>query len=98
MGRATWKVTTAAAVLPLSGLTAVGAEIKIISGPATSGVLAAVAQQFERDTGHKFTSKGGVTGVLKQLIEAAYWRRVRPRAHSRASDGGVHQAGQVRSE
>ncbi len=46
------------------------AEIKIISGPATSGVLAAVAQQFERETGHKFTTKGGVTGVLKRLIES----------------------------
>ena len=46
------------------------AEVKIISGPATDGVLAALRPQFERDTGNNFTSKGGVTGVLKQLIES----------------------------
>ena len=45
------------------------AEVKIISGPATDGVLAALRPQFERDTGDNFTSRGGVTGVLKHLIE-----------------------------
>jgi molybdate transport system substrate-binding protein len=46
------------------------AEVKIISGPATAGVLVQLAPQFERETGNKLTSKGGVTGVLKQLIES----------------------------
>jgi molybdate transport system substrate-binding protein len=46
------------------------AELKIISGPATDGVLAALRPQFERDTGNKFISKGGVTGVLEHLIES----------------------------
>jgi molybdate transport system substrate-binding protein len=32
--------------------------------------LAQLGPQFERDTGHKLISKGGVTGVLKQLIES----------------------------
>jgi molybdate transport system substrate-binding protein len=60
-----------ATLILLSGHTATrAAEIKIISGPATSAVLTAIAQQFERDTGHKFTSKGGVTGELKRLIES----------------------------
>lgn len=45
------------------------AEVKIISGPATDGVLAVLRPQFERDTGNTFTSTGGVTGVLKHLIE-----------------------------
>jgi len=47
-----------------------GAELKVISGPATAGVLSEVAPQFERDTGYTLTKKGGVTGVLKQLIES----------------------------
>ncbi|HEY5380010.1 MAG TPA: substrate-binding domain-containing protein [Pseudolabrys sp.] len=51
-------------------ITADAAEVKIISGPATDAVLAAVRPQFERDTGNTFTSKGGVTGVLKRLIES----------------------------
>jgi molybdate transport system substrate-binding protein len=59
----------ACAVQGFSG-TANAAEIKIISGPATDGVLAALRPQFERDTGNKFTSHGGVTGVLKHLIES----------------------------
>lgn len=46
------------------------AEVNIISGPATDGVLTTLRNQFERDTGNKFTSKGGVTGVLKHLIES----------------------------
>jgi molybdate transport system substrate-binding protein len=45
------------------------AEVKIISGPATSGVLSQIAPEFERATGNKLSSKGGVTGVLKKLIE-----------------------------
>ena len=45
------------------------AELKVISGPATAGVLAQLAPQFEHETGYKLTKKGGVTGVLKQLIE-----------------------------
>ena len=45
------------------------AEVKIISGPATDAVLTAVRSQFERDTGNQFTSRGGVTGVLKHLID-----------------------------
>lgn len=51
-------------------VTADAAEVKIISGPATDAVLAAARPQFERDTGNKFTNKGGVTGVLKHLIES----------------------------
>lgn len=46
------------------------AEVRIISGPATAGVLAQVGAQFERETGNKLTHKGGVTGILKQLIES----------------------------
>lgn len=46
------------------------AEVKIISGPATAGVLAQVGPRFERETGGTFTNKGGVTGVLKHLIES----------------------------
>lgn len=46
------------------------AELKIISGPATSAVLAELAPQFERETGYKLDEKGGVTGVLKKLIES----------------------------
>jgi molybdate transport system substrate-binding protein len=45
-------------------------ELKVISGPATAVVLAQVASQFERETGYTLTKKGGVTGVLKQLIES----------------------------
>lgn len=71
MSRATRVAVMFATAILLSGHAAArAAEIKIISGPATSGVLTAIAQQFERDTGHKFTSKGGVTGELKRLIES----------------------------
>ena len=45
------------------------AQVKIISGPATAGVLAQIAPQFEQETGNTLSSKGGVTGVLKKLIE-----------------------------
>jgi molybdate transport system substrate-binding protein len=45
-------------------------ELKVISGPATAGVLAQLAPQFEHETGYKLTKKGGVTGVLKQMIES----------------------------
>jgi len=55
-----------------TGMAAVAqaAEVRIISGPATDAVLAAVRPQFERDTGSTFNSKGGVTGVLKHLIDS----------------------------
>ena len=33
-------------------------------------MLAAVRPQFQRDNGNTFSSKGGVTGVLKHLIES----------------------------
>ena len=59
-----------ACVLMGSPVTAGAAEVKIISGPATDAVLAALRPQFERETGNTFKSKGGVTGVLKQLIES----------------------------
>jgi molybdate transport system substrate-binding protein len=49
---------------------AVAAEVKIISGPATDGVLTQVGSQFEQQTGNTLAKKGGVTGVLKQLIES----------------------------
>ena len=51
-------------------VTASAAEVKIISGPATDAVLAALRPQFERETGNTFKSKGGFTGVLKHLIES----------------------------
>jgi molybdate transport system substrate-binding protein len=57
-------------MLPGSVVTARAAEVKIISGPATDAVLTAVRPQFERDTGNQFASKGGVTGILKHLIES----------------------------
>jgi molybdate transport system substrate-binding protein len=57
-------------LLPSPAVTARASEVKIISGPATDAVLTAVRPQFERDTGNRFTSKGGVTGVLKHLIES----------------------------
>lgn len=47
-----------------------GAEVKIISGPATAGVLAQIGPRFERETGNTLADKGGITGVLKQLIES----------------------------
>ena len=50
-------------------ITANAAELRVISGPATAGVLAELAPQFEHETGYTLTKKGGVTGVLKQLIE-----------------------------
>jgi molybdate transport system substrate-binding protein len=59
-----------AALMTTLGGPAEAAEIKIISGPATAGVLAQLGPKFERDTGCKLTNKGGVTGVLKQLIES----------------------------
>ena len=59
-----------AALMTTLGGPAEAAEIKIISGPATAGVLAQLGPKFERDTGGKLTNKGGVTGVLKQLIES----------------------------
>jgi len=62
--------TIASATVFACATAANAAELKIISGPATGGVLAHVAPQFERDTGYKLTKKGGVTGVLKQLIES----------------------------
>jgi len=43
-------------------------DIKVISGPATAGVLAQVAPRFEKETGYEISKQGGVTGVLKQLI------------------------------
>ena len=46
------------------------AEVKIISGPATDAVLTSLRPEFERTTGNTFESKGGVTGVLKNLIES----------------------------
>jgi molybdate transport system substrate-binding protein len=58
------------AVGTISFAVADAAEVKIISGPATAGVLSEIAPQFERETGNKLSSKGGVTGVLKQLIES----------------------------
>jgi len=51
-------------------LPASAAELKVISGPATAGVLAQLTPQFERETGYKVMEKGSVTGVLKQLIES----------------------------
>ena len=64
------RVAALSFVFATAGFTVVdAAEVKIISGPATAGVLAQIAPQFERDTGNKLTSNGGVTGVLKQLIE-----------------------------
>jgi hypothetical protein len=33
-------------------------------------VLAQLGPEFERDTGNSLASKGGATGVLKQLIES----------------------------
>lgn len=59
-----------ASLMTSFAVTVDAAEVKIISGPATAGVLAAVGPQFERDTGDKLTDKGGVTGVLKQIIES----------------------------
>ena len=53
-----------------SAVAARSAEVKIISGPATDAVLAALRPQFERETGNTFKTKGGVTGVLKHLIES----------------------------
>lgn len=53
-----------------SAVVADAAEVKVISGPATAGVLAQIGPEFERETGNKLTHKGGVTGVLKQLIES----------------------------
>jgi molybdate transport system substrate-binding protein len=46
------------------------AELKVISGPATAVILARIASQFEQETGYTLTKKGGVTGVLKHLIES----------------------------
>jgi molybdate transport system substrate-binding protein len=60
----------AIAVLALAVVPASAAELKVISGPATAGVLAQLTPQFERETSYKVTEKGGVTGVLKQLIES----------------------------
>jgi molybdate transport system substrate-binding protein len=57
-------------VMTGSAVTASAAEVKIISGPATDAVLAKLRPQFERETGNTFESKGGVTGVLKHLIES----------------------------
>lgn len=58
------------AVTAGSAVVANATEVRIISGPATDAVLAAARPQFEHDTGNTFTSKGGVTGVLKHLIES----------------------------
>jgi molybdate transport system substrate-binding protein len=57
-------------VLSAGAVAARAAELKVISGPATAVVLAQVASQFEQETGYTFTKKGGVTGVLEQLIES----------------------------
>ena len=45
-------------------------SLKVISGPATAGVLAQLAPQFKKETGYEISKQGGVTGVLKQLIES----------------------------
>lgn len=58
-----------AVTLSAFAVAANAAELKVISGPATAGVLAQLAPRFEHETGYKLTKKGGVTGVLKQLIE-----------------------------
>lgn len=69
-----WRTLTAggtAAILLLGNTNGSRAvEIKVISGPATAGVLRQIGSQFERKTGDEITDKGGVTGVLKELIES----------------------------
>ena len=62
--------TLALGMLSAHAIAANTPELKVISGPATAGVLAQVEPQFERETGYTVTKKGGVTGVLKQLIES----------------------------
>jgi molybdate transport system substrate-binding protein len=70
-GWRTFIAGNAMAILLLGNATgSIAAQIKVISGPATAGVLSQLGSQFERKTGDKITNKGGVTGVLKQLIES----------------------------
>jgi molybdate transport system substrate-binding protein len=48
--------------------TAAPLDLKVISGPATAGVLSQLAPRFEKETGYRLSKRGGVTGVLKRLI------------------------------
>lgn len=62
--------TVAFATIFAHAIAARAAELKVISGPATAAILAKVEPQFERETGYRITKEGGVTGVLKKLIES----------------------------
>jgi molybdate transport system substrate-binding protein len=52
------------------GVVADAAEIKIFSSGALNGLMADLAPQFERATGHKLAFQFGAAAVLKQRIDA----------------------------
>ena len=62
--------TIAFAIIFAHAIAARAAELKVISGPATATILAKVEPRFEHETGYTVTKAGGVTGVLKKLIES----------------------------
>jgi molybdate transport system substrate-binding protein len=47
---------------------AAASALKVVSGPATAGLLEQLAPRFEKETGYQISKEGGVTGVLKELI------------------------------
>lgn len=57
-----------ATTLVLAQNAAAAPDLRVISGPATAGILAQLAPRFKKETGYGLSKKGGVTGVLKQLI------------------------------
>jgi molybdate transport system substrate-binding protein len=61
-------VAVVATIVGLSQSATAAVDLKVISGPATAGVLAQVAGRFAKQTGYGISKQGGVTGVLKQII------------------------------
>jgi molybdate transport system substrate-binding protein len=52
------------------GVAAIGAEIKVKAGAATTGVLSELGPQFERATSHRVVFEFGLSGTFKRQIEA----------------------------
>lgn len=57
-------------ILLAQGAVADAAEIKVVAGAATTGVLTELGPQFERATGHKVVIQFGLSGAFKRQIEA----------------------------
>jgi molybdate transport system substrate-binding protein len=57
-------------LVPFAASGAIGAEIRVKAGAATTGVLRELGPQFERATSHKIMFEFGLSGTFKRQIEA----------------------------